>query len=50
MLDRLGIRSRVMLLALLPATLMALVLGIYFTWLQQNELRTHLLQRGKMIA
>jgi len=49
-LDRLGIRSRVMLLALLPATLMALVLGIYFTWLQQNELRTQLLQRGKMIA
>ncbi|MFJ9993599.1 response regulator [Pseudomonas putida] len=50
MLDRLGIRSRVLLLALLPAGLMALVLGIYFTWLQQNELRTQLLQRGKMIA
>jgi len=49
-LDRLGIRSRVLLLALLPAGLMALVLGIYFTWLQQNELRTQLLQRGKMIA
>nr|WP_189657831.1 response regulator [Pseudomonas sp. RW3S2] len=45
-----GIRSRVLLLALLPAGLMALVLGIYFTWLQQNELRTQLLQRGKMIA
>ncbi|WP_236238125.1 response regulator [Pseudomonas faucium] len=50
MLDRLGIRSRVLLLALLPAILMALVLGCYFTWLQQNELRTQLLQRGKMIA
>ncbi|MFB4392998.1 MULTISPECIES: response regulator [unclassified Pseudomonas] len=50
MLDRLGIRSRVLLLALLPAGLMALVLGSYFTWLQQNELRTQLLQRGKMIA
>ncbi|CAM3959495.1 Sensor protein GacS [Pseudomonas reidholzensis] len=50
MLDRLGIRSRVLLLALLPASLMALVLGSYFTWLQQNELRTQLLQRGKMIA
>jgi len=49
-LDRLGIRSRVLLLALLPASLMALVLGCYFTWLQQNELRTQLLQRGKMIA
>ncbi len=50
MLDRLGIRSRVLLLALLPASLMALVLGSYFTWLQQNDLRTQLLQRGKMIA
>jgi len=49
-LDRLGIRSRVLLLALLPASLMALVLGCYFTWLQQDELRTQLLQRGKMIA
>jgi two-component system sensor histidine kinase BarA len=37
-LDRLGIRSRVLLLALLPASLMALVLGSYFTWLQQNDL------------
>lgn len=49
-LNRLGIRSRVLLLALLPAGLMALVLGSYFTWLQQNELQTQLLQRGKMIA
>nr|WP_290446751.1 response regulator [Pseudomonas guariconensis] len=45
-----GIRSRVLLLALLPASLMALVLGSYFNWLQQNELRTQLLQRGKMLA
>lgn len=50
MLDRLGIRSRVLLLALLPASLMALVLGGYFNWLQQNELRTQLLQRGTMLA
>lgn len=50
MLDRLGIRSRVLLLALLPAGLMALVLGSYFTWLQQSDLRTQLLQRGKMLA
>ncbi|MBA1203773.1 response regulator [Pseudomonas capeferrum] len=50
MFDRLGIRSRVVLLALLPAGLMALALGSYFTWLQQNDLRTQLLQRGKMIA
>ena len=38
------------MLALLPAGLMAAVLGSYFTWLQQNELQTQLLQRGKMIA
>ncbi|MFJ4068357.1 response regulator [Pseudomonas sp. NPDC089996] len=50
MLDRLGIRSRVLLLALLPASLMALVLGSYFTWLQQDQLRTQLQQRGKMLA
>lgn len=50
MLDRLGIRSRVLLLALLPASLMAVVLGSYFTWLQQDQLRTQLLQRGKMLA
>ncbi|MBH3431204.1 response regulator [Pseudomonas alkylphenolica] len=50
MLNRLGIRSRVLLLALLPAGLMALVLGSYFTWLQQNELQAQLVQRGKMIA
>ncbi|ATR84389.1 hybrid sensor histidine kinase/response regulator [Pseudomonas sp. HLS-6] len=50
MLNRLGIRSRVLLLALLPTSLMALVLGGYFTWLQQNELQSQLLQRGKMIA
>ncbi len=50
MLDRLGIRSRVLLLALLPASLMALVLGIYFNWQQQAELRTQLLQRGTLLA
>ncbi|WP_028694696.1 response regulator [Pseudomonas cremoricolorata] len=50
MLDRLGIRSRVLLLALLPASLMALVLGCYFNWLQQAELRTQLLQRGTLLA
>nr|WP_232239988.1 response regulator [Pseudomonas alkylphenolica] len=49
-MNRLGIRSRVLLLALLPAGLMALVLGSYFTWLQQNELQAQLVQRGKMIA
>ena len=50
MLKNLGIKGRVVLLTLLPTTLMALVLGGYFTWLQQSDLQTQLLQRGEMIA
>ncbi|BBP75355.1 hybrid sensor histidine kinase/response regulator [Pseudomonas gingeri NCPPB 3146 = LMG 5327] len=50
MLKNLGIKGRVLLLTLLPTTLMALVLGGYFTWLQQSDLQTQLLQRGEMIA
>ena len=49
-LTNLGIKGRVLLLTLLPVTLMALVLGGYFTWLQQSELQAQLLQRGEMIA
>ncbi|UVJ42917.1 response regulator [Pseudomonas sp. LS1212] len=50
MLNKLGIKGRVLVLALVPASLMALVLGGYFTWLQQMELQTQLLKRGEMIA
>lgn len=50
MLKNLGIKGRVLLLTLLPVTLMAVVLGSYFTWLQQSELESQLLQRGEMIA
>ncbi|MCU1721363.1 MULTISPECIES: response regulator [unclassified Pseudomonas] len=50
MLNRFGIRTRVLLLAVVPAATMALVLGGYFTWVQQNELQTQLLQRGRMVA
>ena len=50
MLKNLGIKGRVLLLTLLPVSLMALVLGGYFTWLQQSELHAQLLQRGEMIA
>ena len=50
MLTNLGIKGRVLLLTLLPVTLMALVLGGYFTWLQQSELQAQLLQRGEMLA
>ncbi|VVP18008.1 response regulator [Pseudomonas fluorescens] len=50
MLKKLGIKGRVLLLTLLPTTLMALVLGGYFTWMQQSDLQSQLLQRGEMIA
>ncbi|QTT87555.1 response regulator [Pseudomonas chlororaphis] len=50
MLKKLGIKGRVLLLTLLPTSLMALVLGGYFTWMQQSDLHTQLLQRGEMIA
>ena len=50
MLKNLGIKGRVLLLTLLPVSLMTCVLGGYFTWLQQSELQSQLLQRGEMIA
>ncbi|WP_347908363.1 response regulator [Pseudomonas grandcourensis] len=50
MLKKLGIKGRVLLLTLLPTSLMALVLGGYFTWMQQADLHIQLMQRGEMIA
>lgn len=50
MLRRMGIKGRVLLLTLLPTSLMALLLGGYFTWMQLSELQSQLLQRGEMIA
>ena len=50
MLKKMGIKGRVLLLTLLPTSLMALVLGGYFTWMQQSDLQTQLLKRGEMIA
>ncbi|WPN48424.1 response regulator [Pseudomonas sp. P8_241] len=50
MLKKLGIKGRVLLLTLLPTSLMALVLGGYFTWMQQSDLQTQLMQRGEMIT
>ena len=50
MLRRMGIKGRVLLLTLLPTSLMALLLGGYFTWMQQTDLQTQLLTRGEMIA
>ena len=50
MLTDLGIKGRVLLLTLLPTSLLALVLGGYFTWMQLSDLQSQLLQRGQMIA
>lgn len=50
MLTRMGIKGRVLLLTLLPTSLMASLLGGYFTWMQLSELQSQLLQRGEMIA
>ncbi|MGH8354096.1 MAG: ATP-binding protein [Pseudomonas sp.] len=50
MLKDLGIKGRVLLLTLLPTSLLALVLGGYFTWVQLSDLQMQLLQRGQMIA
>jgi two-component system sensor histidine kinase BarA len=49
-LTKLGIKSRVMLLTIVPACLMAVLLGGYFTWMQLSELQAQLLKRGEMIA
>ncbi|MFJ3481903.1 response regulator [Pseudomonas sp. NPDC090202] len=50
MLNKLGIKGRVLLLTLLPTFLMATLLGGYFTWMQLSELQSQLLKRGEMIA
>nr|WP_256352819.1 response regulator [Pseudomonas sp. PDM31] len=38
------------MLTLLPTSLMALVLGGYFTWMQQSDLQTQLLKHGEMLT
>jgi two-component system sensor histidine kinase BarA len=47
---KLGIKGRVLMLTLLPTSLMALVLGGYFTWMQQSDLQTQLLKHGEMLT
>ncbi|WP_068828636.1 response regulator [Pseudomonas sp. BMS12] len=48
MFKDLGIKGRVLLLTLLPTSLLALVLGGYFTWMQLADLRSQLQQRGEL--
>ncbi len=50
MFKDLGIKGRVLLLTLLPTSLLALVLGGYFTFMQLNDLRGQLLQRGELLV
>ena len=50
MFKDLGIKGRVLMLTLLPTSLLALVLGGYFTWVQLSSLQAQLLQRGQMIS
>ncbi len=50
MFKDLGIKGRVLLLTLLPTSLLALVLGGYFTWVQLSNLQAQLLQRGEMLV
>ena len=50
MLKDLGIKSRVLVLILLPSTVLAVALGIYFTWMQLSEMRHQLDERGQLIA
>jgi two-component system sensor histidine kinase BarA len=49
-LNKLGIKGRVLLLTILPALLMAALLGGYFIWMQLHDLQSQLVQRGEMIA
>ncbi len=49
MFKDLGIKGRVLMLTLLPTSLLALVLGGYFTWVQLSGLQEQLLQRGQLI-
>ncbi len=50
MFKDIGIKGRVLMLTLLPTSLLALVLGGYFIWMQLSGLQAQLLQRGHMIA
>ena len=50
MFRNIGIKGRVLMLTLLPTSLLAVVLGGYFIWMQLSGLQAQLLQRGHMIA
>ncbi len=50
MLRDLGIKGRILLLTLLPSTLLAIVLGGYFTWTRLADMNLQLHERGRIVA
>ncbi len=50
MFDKLGIKGRILLLSLLPTSLLALVLGSYFTYTQLAQMQHQLDDRGQLLA
>ncbi|QLF92255.1 response regulator [Pseudomonas sp. ABC1] len=50
MLKDLGIRTRLLVLTLLPGTLLAVAIGGYFSWLQLAQMHQQLDERGQLIA
>ena len=50
MFKDLSIKSRVLLLTLLPSTLLACVLGGFFSWMQLSDLRQQIEARGALTA
>ena len=49
-MNEIGIKTRILLMTLLPCGLLALVLGGYFSWQQLQDLEQQLLERGQMTA
>ena len=49
-MNNLGIQRRMLIIALLPATIIAVSLGIYFVVSQLNSLRESLEERGISIV
>ena len=49
MFDNLGIKGRVLLLTLLPTSLLALVLGSYFVYVQLAQMNRQLTERGQLL-
>jgi two-component system sensor histidine kinase BarA len=48
--EKLGIKGRILLLSLLPTSLLALVLGSYFTYAQLAQMQRQLDDRGQLLA